>query len=178
MPSKVYSREPGTTRSLGSRPSRCTTISTACPTSAAFNGKVPRPRFLIRRVFGARAHAPELNSTTASVLPMYHESMQVAACPCWKLAAPPALSPRIFPRLPGPLPRRSPWCICSFLPTGHRPSPSPKWVGTPQNSAQRLPYGVGLEAAAIPVMCRPPSCLATPLVPTPGLGGTPHPGQT
>ena len=46
----------------------------------------------------------------------------------------PALSPRIFPRLPGPLPRRSPWCTYSFLPTGHRPSPSPKWVGTPQIS--------------------------------------------
>ena len=46
----------------------------------------------------------------------------------------PALSPRIFPRLPGPLPRRSPWCTDSFLPTGHRPSPSPKWVGTPQIS--------------------------------------------
>jgi hypothetical protein len=46
----------------------------------------------------------------------------------------PALSPRIFPRLPGPLPRRSPWCNHSFLPTGHRPFPSPKWVGTPQIS--------------------------------------------
>ncbi len=41
----------------------------------------------------------------------------------------PALSPRILPRVPGPLPRRSPWCTCSFLPMGHRPSPFPKQVG-------------------------------------------------
>ena len=45
----------------------------------------------------------------------------------------PALSPRIFPRVPGPLPRRSPWCVYSFLPMGHRPSPFPKWVGMSQN---------------------------------------------
>lgn len=59
--------------------------------------------------------------------------------PCRLLRAPagsrplPALSPRIFPQMPGPLPRRSPWCTRSFLPTGLRPSPSPKWVGTPQH---------------------------------------------
>jgi len=46
----------------------------------------------------------------------------------------PALSPQIFPQLPGPLPRRSLWCTYSFLPTGHRPSPFPKQVGTPQKS--------------------------------------------
>ncbi len=31
-----------------------------------------------------RAHAPDLNPLTASVLPLYHESLQVAARPCWK----------------------------------------------------------------------------------------------
>lgn len=46
----------------------------------------------------------------------------------------PALSPRIFLQAPGPLPRRSPWCIDSFLPMGHRPSPFPKQVGMPQKS--------------------------------------------
>lgn len=44
----------------------------------------------------------------------------------------PALPPRILLQMPGPLPRRSLWCACSFLPTGHRPSPKPNWVGTPQ----------------------------------------------
>jgi len=53
----------------------------------------------------------------------------------------PALPPRIFPQMPGPLPRRSPWCTYSFLPTGHRPSPFPNWVGTPQNPGQRLQSG-------------------------------------
>ena len=75
-----------------------------------------------------RAHAPDLNPLTASVLPLY-ESLQVAAAPAGRRPFP-ALSPRIFPQVPGPLPRRSPWCTCSFLPTGHRPSPSPKQVGT------------------------------------------------
>jgi hypothetical protein len=46
----------------------------------------------------------------------------------------PALSPRICLQVPGPLPRRSPWCIYSFLPMGHRPSPFPKQVGMPQKS--------------------------------------------
>jgi hypothetical protein len=46
----------------------------------------------------------------------------------------PALSPQIFPQVPGPLPRCSPWCTYSFLPTGHRPSPFPNKVGTPKKS--------------------------------------------
>ena len=53
----------------------------------------------------------------------------------------PALSPRIFLQVPGPLPRSSLRCTCSLLPTGHRPSPFPNRVGTAQNPARRLPYG-------------------------------------
>ena len=74
----------------------------------------------------------------------------------------PALSPRIFPRVPGPLPRRSPWCIYSFLPTGHRPSPSPKWVGTPRNCPHNdVGAAVVLGATVIhscsgPRVCSPP----------------------
>ena len=34
----------------------------------------------------------------------------------------PTLSLRILLRMPGPLPRRSPRCSCSFLPAGRRPS--------------------------------------------------------
>jgi hypothetical protein len=74
---------------------------------------------------------------------------------CRLLSAPagcstfPALPPRILPQMPGPLPRRFPWCAYSFLPTGHRPSPFPNWVGTPHYPVQRRQYGVGFEAAAI-----------------------------
>ena len=44
----------------------------------------------------------------------------------------PALSPRLFPQMPGPIPRRFPWCILPFLPRGHRPSPRWNRLGTPQ----------------------------------------------
>jgi len=53
----------------------------------------------------------------------------------------PALSPRIFLQVPGPLPRSSRRCACSFLHAGHRPSPFPNKVGTAQIPAQRLPCG-------------------------------------
>jgi len=43
----------------------------------------------------------------------------------------PAFSPRIFPRMLGPIPRRSPWCTYPFLPRGHRPSPYRERLGTP-----------------------------------------------
>jgi hypothetical protein len=51
-----------------------------------------------------------------------------AAGLCRLLSAPagngtfPTLSLRILPRMPGPLPRRSPRCTCSFLPVRLRPS--------------------------------------------------------
>ena len=80
----------------------------------------------------------------------------------------PALSPQIFPQLPGPLPRRSPWCNYSFLPTGHRPTPSPKWVGTPQSPAQRLLYGGCYRGCSHSLIFRPPGLLATQVVPTAG----------
>jgi len=34
------------------------------------------------------AHAPDLNHLTVSVLALYHESLQVAAHPCWKWVFP------------------------------------------------------------------------------------------
>jgi hypothetical protein len=47
----------------------------------------------------------------------------------------PTLSLRIFPRVPGPIPRRPPRCVHSFLPSGHRPSPILQRVG-----AQRISW--------------------------------------
>jgi hypothetical protein len=45
----------------------------------------------------------------------------------------PAFSPRFFPRMRGPIPRRFPWCPQPFLPRGHRPSPRWNRFGTPQD---------------------------------------------
>ena len=44
-----------------------------------------------------RAHAPDLNPLTASVLTLYPESLQVAACPCWKEAVPGVISANLSP---------------------------------------------------------------------------------
>jgi hypothetical protein len=57
----------------------------------------------------------------------------------------PTLSLRTFPRMPGPLPRRSPRCACSFLPWRHRPSPRSDRVGNPQGPAQRLQCGASFR---------------------------------
>ena len=43
------------------------------------------------------AHAPDLIPLTASVLPLYHESLQVAARPCWKQAFPGVISANLSP---------------------------------------------------------------------------------
>jgi len=79
------------------------------------------------------AHAPDRNPLTASVLPLYHESLQVAAAPAGSRPFP-ALSPRIFPQVPGPLPRRSLWCSYSL--SSHRTSafPCPSQGRQPTNS--------------------------------------------
>jgi hypothetical protein len=45
-----------------------------------------------------RAHAPDLNPLTASVLPLYPESLQVAARPCWKQALPSVISHNLWER--------------------------------------------------------------------------------
>jgi hypothetical protein len=111
----------------------------ACSTSAG----VTPPSLLLQ------AHAPVLTPPTA-----YGHSLgqRVFAGRCQPRLADrtfPALPPRILPQMPGPLPRRSPWCTYSFLPTGHRPSPFPNQVGTPQSPYNDVSTGFHFEAAAI-----------------------------
>ena len=74
----------------------------------------------------------------------------------------PTLSPRIFPQVPGPLPRRSPWCSCPFLPTELRPSPCCNWVGTTPSPTQRLPCGTLFRGCSHSFTFKPPGLLATP----------------
>ena len=87
-----------------------------------------------------RAHAPDHIPPTFISLPPAMGLCRLSQVPAgtWSF---PALSPQIFPRMLGPLPRLSEWCTCSFLPTRRRPSPMPKWVGTwralPQNDFMR-----------------------------------------
>jgi hypothetical protein len=79
------------------------------------------------------AHAPDLNPLTASVLPLHHESLQVAAPPAG-IRPFPALSPRIFPQMLAPIPRWSSWCSYPFLPRRHRPSSSGDRLGNSTTS--------------------------------------------
>ncbi len=78
----------------------------------------------------------------------------------------PALSPRIFPQMLEPLPRRSAWCTCSLLPMRHRPSPSYQRIGTPQLPVQRLQYGSNFRGCSYSLMFGPPGLLTTPVAPT------------
>src|SRR5262249_11407471 len=71
-----------------------------------------------------RAHAPDLLPSPTSGLGL----MLVIFAGCYRPLLVnrsfPTLSLRIFPRMPGPLPRRHTECIYLFLPPCHRPSPT------------------------------------------------------
>lgn len=102
-------------------------------------------------VLHVSGHYPAVIATTGSCASpkpsrrLWSKPWSAGLCRLWSTPAGhrtfPAFLPRIFPQMPGPLPRWSPWCTYSFLPTGHRPSPFPNWVGTPQNPGQRLQAG-------------------------------------
>src|SRR5215510_4204984 len=62
----------------------------------------------------------------------------------------PAFSPRLFPQMRGPIPRRFPWCTHPLLPRGHRPSPRWNRLGTPQDPYSDFRTGMisGLQSFA------------------------------
>ena len=66
---------------------------------------------------------------------------------------------QIFPRIPGPLPRRLTRCAYPFLPLSHRPSPNPNGSAQPRVSAQRLQSGGCLRGCSHSLIFRPPSLL-------------------
>jgi hypothetical protein len=79
----------------------------------------------------------------------------------------PTLSLRILPNVPGPIPRRPPRCIHSFLPSGRRPSPILQRVGAPPCPGQPLQSRGSFRGCSHFVMFRPASLLATQVAPTP-----------
>ena len=80
----------------------------------------------------------------------------------------PTLSLRILPNVPGPIPRRPPRCIHSFLPSGHRPSPILQRVGAPQYPGQPLQSRGSFRGCSHFVMFRPAKFACHP-------GGLPPP---
>jgi hypothetical protein len=93
----------------------------------------------------------------------FEESLQVATSPCCHQDLLDVIL-RVFPWLPGPLPRRYIRCIRLLLPRRHRPSP---WeVGSASRflSTMQLFVGTIFEAADIPLcsghqVCSPPRLL-------------------
>lgn len=79
----------------------------------------------------------------------------------------PTLSLRILPNVPGPIPRRPPRCLHSFLPSGHRPSPILQRVGAPPYPGQPLQSRGSFRGCSHFIMFRPASLLATQVAPTP-----------
>ena len=78
-----------------------------------------------------RTHAPDPPSSPCLQLPPRSSSLcrlLPAPAGCWPF---PTLSLQVFPWMPGPIPRRLPWCLCPFLPRGLRPSPLSDRVGSP-----------------------------------------------
>ena len=78
----------------------------------------------------------------------------------------PTLSLRVFPRMPGPVPRRLPGCTYPFLPLRHRPSPRGLVGRRQQPSAQQLQSGPLFRRHCHSFVFRPPHLLATLAAPT------------
>ena len=141
-------------------PSRARGVTSHAVAACATSAGVTPPSSLLP------AHAPVLHPPTAYGHSLGQRVFAGRCQPRLEHRTFPALPPRILPQMPGPLPRRSPWCAYSFLPTGHRPSPFPNWVGTPQYPVQRRQYGGWFRGCSHSLMFRPPGLLATQVVPT------------
>ena len=79
------------------------------------------------------AHAPDQNPLTASILPLYHEPLQVAARPCWKSAFPSVISVNLSLDAWTHTPVVPSGALTRFFPRGQRPSPRREWLGTQQS---------------------------------------------
>jgi hypothetical protein len=112
------------------------------------------------------AHAPDQNPLTASILPLYHEPLQVAARPCWKSAFPSVISVNLS---------LDAWTHTPVVPSGAltRFFPGDNGLhhvgsGSALNnlSVPQLPYGVASRGYSHSLMFRPPGLLATQVAPT------------
>jgi hypothetical protein len=115
-----------------------------------------------------RAHAPNQNPLTVSVLLLINESLQVITSPCWKLVLPdPAAAGQSLRRRLDPYPAVSLWCACSLLPRGQRPHIQRHTFGTlkiaPTMQLQQGKYSRGCSHS---LMFRLPRSLAPQVAPT------------
>src|ERR1035437_20743 len=85
-------------------------------------------------VIATSSSCPRPKSSLSLGFPLYQESSQVVANPCWKLALPDVISAYPSPTCLEPLPRLLLWCVYPFLPTELRPSHQSNPVGAQHNS--------------------------------------------
>ena len=112
------------------------------------------------------AHASDLSPLTASVSPLCHESLQVAARPLLDRGLSRRYLRESFTGCLDPYPGGSHWCTYPFLPRGRRPSPRREWLGTQQNHRTATSVRVASRGYSHSVMFRPPALLATQVAPT------------
>ena len=95
----------------------------------------------------------------------FEESLQVATSPCCRRDLPDVML-RIFPQMPEPLPRRSAECACLVLPQRSSTFPM-KLLGRLSRSFPRTRFSTeGSRGCSYFVMFKPPSLLASQIVPT------------
>ena len=113
------------------------------------------------------AHAPDLNPPPASVLPLYQESLQVAARPCWNQALPSVISANPSPDAC----THTPVVLLVHIPISSQETSAFITSGPTRQlnnkTVQRLPYERFLGAAVIPLcsglqVCSPLRSLLPP----------------
>jgi hypothetical protein len=100
------------------------------------------------------------------LLASFEKSLQVATSPCCYRDSPDVISANPSSDAWSRTPAGPTECIYLFLPLCHRPSPRRNWVGFLLCSANTTFRGMFFEVADISFMFRPPSLLASQIVPT------------
>ena len=124
-----------------------------------------------------RAHAPDLSPLSASVRPLYRESWQVAACPCWKEALPGVISAN---RSPGAWTHTPVAPVVHMLVSSHRASAFPPSSQGRRRTTSRTTTSVrgsGFGAAAIHSCSGPRVCSPPRSFPPLGRASQPRPGR-
>lgn len=112
-----------------------------------------------------RAHVPDRVPLSNFGLGLIRKSSQVAASPCCDTALP-DVKLRIFPRMPGSLPRRSASAVPVIFPAFIGLPPVYIGSATRLYPLKRLHSGWVFRGCNHSIMFRPPGLLATPVAPT------------
>lgn len=113
-----------------------------------------------------RAHAPDLHPLTASVSPLYHESLQVAARPCWMEVFPSVISVNLSLDAWTHTPAVPTGALTRFFPGDNGLHHAESGSALHNIPVRQLLYGVASRGSSHSLMFRPPGLLATQVAPT------------